>query len=200
MALFCALSLAGGVALALTARSNPDLVAALFATLPVLVIGFAAMSGVRLAPLLRLPLFWLGDIPLAGRLAAWTLGGIWRDLALLLLGVIGYAAVSHAPLLPLLVFACGVGFFALTRSLGVAMFALFPNALDQRGPIVVVRTLLIYLTLAPPLVLAVVTVLLHSSAIAAALIAAAGALAEAAALIGFAAWRLEGRIDALATA
>ncbi len=195
-----ALALTGGVALALIARSNAFLVAGLLGTLPMLVIGFAATSGVRLAPLLRLPLFWLGDVPLAARLAAWSFGGVWRDLALLLLGLAGYAAVGRTLLLPSLLFACGAGFFALTRSLGVAVFALFPNVLDQRGPVVVVRTLLIYVMLAPPFALGALAIVVHATAVAAALLAALVALFESAALIGFAAWRLEGRVDALAAA
>jgi len=194
------LALAGGAALGALARAGSEIVVAgaVAGTLPLLVIGFAATSGIRLAPLLHLPLFWLGDVPLAARLAAWTFGGVWRDVALLLLAAIGYAAVTHAFALAATVVTFGAGLFALTRSIGVAVFALFPNALDQRGPAVVLRTLLTYVLLAPPLAAATIAGIALRAPAPAAFVLAAAALAEAAALVGFAAWRLAGRVDALA--
>src|SRR5581483_7378998 len=170
-------------------------------SVPVIVVGFAATSAVRLAPLLRLPLFWLGDTPLVARLSACTFGGVWRDVVLVLVGTVAFAATTRTALVSAIVFVCGVGFFALTRAVGVAAFGVFPNAVDQRGPAVMLRTLLTYLLVLPPLVAGALAAFLFNPMFA--LAAVAGtlvALAEAALLLLFAAWRLEGRIDAVTAA
>ena len=71
-ALVASLALAAGAALALFSRRSPELFfGILIGTLPGLCVAVTSTVGVRLAPALRLPLFWLGDAPLAARLAAY---------------------------------------------------------------------------------------------------------------------------------
>ncbi|HZO95298.1 MAG TPA: putative ABC exporter domain-containing protein [Candidatus Baltobacteraceae bacterium] len=202
-AIVLALALAAGIGLGFATRSDSGMAVGLVVVLsvPVIVVGFAATSAVRLAPLLRLPLFWLGDTPLVARLSACTFGGVWRDVVLVLVGTVAFAATTRTALVSAIVFVCGVGFFALTRAVGVAAFAVFPNAVDQRGPAVMLRTLLTYLLVLPPLVAGALAAFLFNPMFA--LAAVAGtlvALAEAALLLLFAAWRLEGRIDAVTAA
>src|SRR5665213_646384 len=74
-AIVALLALSGGVAFALFARSDPQLAFGIFAGAgPGLAIAVASTTGVRLAPALRMPLFWLGDVRLAARLAGWAAG------------------------------------------------------------------------------------------------------------------------------
>ena len=135
-ALVAALALAAGAALAATARTGyaDRVLGILFGAVPFIYITIASTMGVRLAPVLRMPLFWLGDVPLAARLAAWTFGGFWRDAGVVALAVAGYVAVAREARIPLAVFVAVVGLLALTRAVGLAVFALLPNSLDQRGP------------------------------------------------------------------
>ena len=202
-ALVASLALAAGAALALFSRRSPELFfGILIGTFPGLCIAVTSTVGVRLAPALRLPLFWLGDAALAARLAAWAFGGFWRDAVLVVLVVIGYLSLLHDPRAPGIAFIGALGFLALTRTVGVAVFAVLPNALDQRGPAVLLRTLLSFALLAPPVVAGVITsvVLPKPSPFAGTVVGTTLALAEAAALIGFAAWRLAGRVDRLGPA
>ncbi len=206
-ALFAALALAGGALLALLARRNPEIFFGVaIGTFPGLSVAVTSTIGVRLAPALRLPMFWLGDAPLAARLAAWTFGAVWRDAVLIALAVIGFVAVAHDARGPALAFAGALGFVTLTRSVGLGVFALMPNALDQRGPAVLLRTLLSFALLAPPISAGVVAALVlgRPSLLAAAVAGTAAgtivALAEATALVAFAAWRLAGRVDRLGAA
>jgi hypothetical protein len=196
------LALTAGAAFATFARHNPELTfGVLTGAGPGLAIAVASTTGVRLAPALRMPLFWLGDVPLATRLAAWAVGGLWRDAVLVALVAIGYAAIARDVRAPLLVFTGATGLLALTRAVGLAVFALVPNRLDQRGPAVMVRAILSFALVAPPVVAGAVASAAFGVPLVVAVLAGTGvAIAEAAALVLFAAWRLAGRVDSLSLA
>jgi hypothetical protein len=198
-----AVALAAGVALAALARSdNADkLFGIMLGGVPALYITIASTIGVRLAPVLRLPLFWLGDVSLAARLAAWTFGGFWRDALIVALAVAGYVAIAHDARVPLAVFVAALGLLALTRTAGLAVFAMLPNAIDQRGPGVVLRVWLCFALLVPAIAAGTIAAFMSGFAFGAATLAATiMALAESALLLAFAAWRLAGRVDNLSLA
>ncbi len=94
----------------------------------------------------------------------------------------------------------GLALLGLTRAVGVAVFALLPNALDQRGPAVLLRLVVAYALVAPPAALAAGAGWLTGSLLAACAVGLVLAAAEAGVLLGFAAWRLAGRVDRLASA
>ncbi|HEV2737606.1 MAG TPA: putative ABC exporter domain-containing protein [Candidatus Elarobacter sp.] len=199
--LVVAVALAAGVALAELARSdNGDKVfGIMLGGVPAVYITIASTIGVRLAPALRLPLFWLGDVPLAARLAAWTFGGFWRDALIVALAVAGYVAVAHDARIPLAVFVAALGLLALTRTVGLAVFAMLPNAIDQRGPGVVLRVWLCFALLVPAIAAGTIAAFVSGFAFGAATTTATvTAFAESALLLAFAAWRLAGRVDNLA--
>jgi hypothetical protein len=195
-----AIALVIGAALALFSRHDPELFYGIaIGTFPGLSVAVTATIGVRLAPVLRLPLFWLGDVNLIARLAAWAFGGFWRDGALVALAAIGYVTIAQHPLGPLLALLAALGYLALTRSIGLAVFALLPRAVDQRGPAVLIRTLLAFGLIVPPTV-GGIAMAFASGPIGGVLAGTAVALIEATALVAFAAWRLTGRVDRLGMA
>ncbi|MDB5028679.1 MAG: hypothetical protein JWO66_2368, partial [Candidatus Eremiobacteraeota bacterium] len=195
-------ALAGGALFALFARQSPELTfGILVGTLPGLAIAVAATTGVRLAPALRMPLFWLGSVPLAARLAAWAAGAFWRDAVLVALAVMGFAAVGRELSGPLVVFVGANGLLALTRAVGLAVFSILPNQLDQRGPAVMLRVLLSFVLVSPAVVAGVIAAVLSGSPfVTGTLVGTTVALIEAGSLIAFAAWRLAGRVDRLSLA
>jgi hypothetical protein len=201
-ALVAAFALAAGAALAAFARLGGELaLGVVVGMLPGFYVAVASTTGVRLAPAMRMPLFWLGSVPLAARLAAWTLGPFCRDAIVVLLAVAGYVAVSREARAPLIVLIGALALLALTRTVGLAVFALMPNSLDQRGPAVLLRTLLTFALVAPPAIGGTIAVFVFPAPFVSATLAAAlTALAEAALLITFAAWRLAGRVDQLTAA
>ena len=196
------LALTAGAGAAFFARHDPEVMFGILAGAgPGLAIAVASTTGVRLAPALRMPLFWLGDVPLAARLAAWAAGALWRDAVMVAMVALGYAAVARDARAPLLFFIGASGLLALTRAVGLAVFALVPNRIDQRGPAVLVRAILSFALVTPP----VITGVLASAAfdlplVAGVLAGTSVALAEAVALVLFAAWRLAGRVDSLTLA
>ena len=118
-----------------------------------------------------------------------------------LLAVLGYVAVSRDPRGPLIVLAGALALLALTRTVGLAVFALMPNSLDQRGPAVLLRTLLTFALVAPPAIAGVIAVFVLPAPFVSAMVTGAlTALMEAALLITFASWRLAGRVDQLTAA
>lgn len=196
-----ALALAGGAAFALFANRDPGVTFGIVAgALPGLTIAVASTTGVRLAPALRMPLFWLGSVPLASRLGAWALGPFARDAIVVALVVAGYAAVSGDVARAVVLFIGALGLLGLTRAVGLAVFALLPDQLDQRGPAVLLRTFVSFALIAPAAIAGTIAALLLRLPLSAAIIAGtAFAFIEAALLVLFAASRLAGSVDRLTT-
>ena len=124
----------------------------------VLVIGpFGASIG--LAADLSKPLFWLGASPLRNRIAAWTLGRAWRGGVLLGLAPAAAGIVIGAPVLAALsVPVATVAYWSL-QSLGVGLYAVFPNPIDARGPMLLLRLLITTIYVSPAiLVFAIVSI------------------------------------------
>jgi hypothetical protein len=195
-------ALLGGFAIGFIARS-PEYGAAsgtLFGALPNLYIGIASTGGIKLAADLRRPLFWLGGVPFGARLAAWCCAPLWRDAIFVGLLALGYAVVSGDYPIGFTVLFAGVAVAMLCRASGIAIFAMLPNALEQRGPALFLRLMLSYMLLFPVSVVAVIFALLTHSIIAGVLIGVVPAVVEAGLLILFAAWRLTGRVDRLSLA
>ena len=201
-ALVAVVAIAVGAGLALFARQNNTLGAAItfFIIVANITIAFASAAGVRLAPDLRRPLFWLGEASLYARLAAWGYASLWRDAIVVLLAGAGYVTVAGRWPLPATLVAGTLALLILTRAVGLAVFALVPNALDQRGPAVGLRLLLAYALVAPAAAPAFLAAIVTGSAPIAALVGLLGAIGEAALLLAFAAWRLAGRVDRLSAA
>ena len=195
-------ALLGGFAIGFIARSPEYGVASttLFGALPNLYIGISSTGGIKLATDLRRPLFWLGGVPLRARLAAWCCAPLWRDAVFVGLLALGFSVVSGEYAVGLTVLFAGVAVAMLCRASGIAIFAMLPNALEQRGPALFLRLMLSYLLLFPVSIVAVVSAFLTRSIIAGVLIGVVPAIVEAAVLIVFAAWRLAGRVDRLSLA
>ncbi len=169
-------------------------------TLPTLYVAFAATATVQLAADLRRPLFWLGGEPLVARLAAWTYAPVWRDALYLALFALGFGAVARDPVGASTVWLGGVALALLARAVSAAVFALLPNAIDQRGPAVTLRFVISYALMLPTAILAIATTLLLRSLIAGGVVAVIAAGVEGALLLAFAASRLAGGADRLAAA
>jgi hypothetical protein len=195
-------ALLGGFAIGYAARSEEygAYSITLFGALANLYIGIAATGGVKLAGDLRRPLFWLGGVPLGSRLAAWCFAPLWRDAVFVGLLSLGYAVISRNYAIGFAVFSGGVAVAMLGRSAAIAIFALLPNALEQRGPALFLRLFLSYMLVFPVGVLAVVAAFFSRSVVIGVFIGAVPAIIEATILIFFAAWRLAGRVDRLARA
>ncbi|GAC1549059.1 MAG: hypothetical protein NVS3B16_22570 [Vulcanimicrobiaceae bacterium] len=158
---------------------------------------FGASLG--LAADLAKPLFWLSRAPLRSRIAAWTFARAWRGafaiaLAPLVAGV--YArdlvlAVASAPLVL-------AGYWSL-QALGVGLYALFPNPIDSRGPMMLVRTLVTAAYVVPALLVATGISLGHGPPIVVALAAALTLAAEGWAVVELASLRFAEHGAALAT-
>jgi len=95
------------------------------------------------------PLFWLSSASLRKRLAAWTFGRAWRGgLAFGLAPLVAGLSTGDAALalisLPLAITA----YWSL-QALGVGLYAVFPNPIDTRGPIMMLRLVLTLLFVFP---------------------------------------------------
>ncbi len=119
------------------------------------------------------PLFWLSNASLRSRIGALTLALTWRKalafgLAPLAAGIASGNATLAVAALPL-----SFALFWSLQSLGVGLFALFPNPVDSAGPMFVLRTLCVAAYLLPPAFVALIAAALSVPAAAAATAAAA---------------------------
>jgi hypothetical protein len=198
-AVLCCLA---GYAAARLAKADGE---AFFATLGgviinlIVVIGIVGITAINtIAGEIRRPLFWLARAPLFERLCALALARIWSAVAALELVAIFFAAGGGSAV-GTLFFAVGLPVLvALLAAVGFTTFALFPGPVDLRGPVTILRLSLSAALLVPPFALAVLVTALFDSKLAALLAAATLAVIEAGALMGVAAWRLDGHVDRLA--
>jgi hypothetical protein len=95
------------------------------------------------------PIFWLGDDALRLRLSAWTLaralrGGFALALGPLCAGIVLHNVLLAAAALPL----CLCAYWSL-QALGIGLYALFPNPIDTRGPMALLRTIVTFAYVLP---------------------------------------------------
>lgn len=155
-----------------------------------LVVFLSFGSTIALAVDLRKPVWWFSSDPLRLRLYVWTLAGGWRIAVPIAVGVLTAAAVvGSLPLLALAVPAI-VMFVTFLRAIGLALYALFPSRLDQRGPVAMLRALLIWLALMPPVFLWLVLVVAAHAAVLGGILALALALLELLLLVELAVARI----------
>lgn len=191
-------SFAGGSALAVAGRA-PALVAS-FSPLVMLLLLRNLLTFVGIGRELRRPIFWLSRASLYERLWAVALGYVWFPSVLSFALAAGFAVAGGSVQSACYLAAGGAVGFTLLATINIALFALFPNAVDQRGPMLAVRFLMLMILLVPALVTsAVVGFATHSLPLAFAG-AVVVALSEGALLIGSATWRLEGHTDLLVSA
>lgn len=131
-----------GLAYASLAFDDTTPMVTLFTMSALFVVLFAPQgASAGLAGDLGKPIFWLGSDALATRLAAWTLGRATRGgIALALAPMCAGIVLGNTMLAALALPICLCAYWSL-QALGVALYSLFPNPVDSRGPMVLVRTL-----------------------------------------------------------
>ncbi len=150
-------------------------------------------SSFGLAADLRKPLWWMGPDPIWLRLLAWVLATSWRLSVCIAAGTIAFAATLGLYPVALAGIPVAIAIAVYLRSIGLALYALLPSGLDQRGPLAMLRALLTYVFAVPAIAAAVTTGVITRSFVPAAVAGIACALCEALALIVFAASRIQGR-------
>lgn len=128
-------------------------------------------ASIGLAADLAKPLFWLSRAPLRARIAAWTFARAWRGGTAIALGPLAAGVVGGNPALAAGALPLSLVSYWSLQALGVGLYAVFPDPVDSRGPMMLLRMLLTGLYIVP--------------AFAAAAIAAAFGLGPAAAALGF---------------
>jgi Putative ABC exporter len=110
-----------------------------------------SQSTINLGSELRRPIWWLAISPLRYRILAWVAGTTMRIGPPLLAGAFAAGISVHSWLVAVagaaLIFA---GLF-LVQSIGVASYVILPGRNDLRGPGFMLRILVTYLSLLPPL-------------------------------------------------
>lgn len=189
--------IAAGAILGSSAKHSRDpvdtalVMAASIANMVIIFITIASSFG--LAADLRKPLWWMGPDPIWLRLAAWVLATSWRLSVCIAAGTIVFAATLGIYPIAFAGVPIAIAVSVYLRSIGLALYALLPSGLDQRGPLAMLRALLTYVFAVPAIAAAVTAGLLTRSFATAAAAGIACALCEALLLIVFAAARIQGR-------
>ncbi len=158
-----------------------------------MIVVFAAMSSaIGLEGDLRKPLWWIGPDPLWTRLLAWVVGTSWRLAACICASIVGWSVAARSPLIAACGIPLGIAAVLYLRAVGLALYALFPSTIDQRGPLAMMRALLTYIMAAPPAIAGIVTLVFVRQPLAATAAAVAVSLSETLLLVAFAAMRIAG--------
>ncbi len=166
-----------------------------------MIIIFVAMgSAIGLAIDLRKPLWWMGPDPLWMRLFAWAVGTSWRLAACVCAGVLGWALSTRTPVIALVGIPLALAAVLYLRAVGLALYALFPSTLDQRGPLAFIRALLTYMLAAPPAVAGIVIGVVFHTLTGGVAVGIITSIAETLALVAFASALIGGRGVAVAQA
>gem|GEM_PF-1322184 len=153
-------------------------------------------SAQRLAGELRRPLFHLASPTLFERLATMTIaqaGISWVRGAIVVAGAIAGGIDLRIAGGALAVMFC---VFVLLVAAGFALFSLWPNAIDRRGPLALLRTLILTFIVIIAVAIGTLLGIVTSPPIGVAA-GCAVALGGTAALLGLATWRISSRIDLL---
>lgn len=171
------------------------------ATAANMVVVFVAMgSAIGLGSDLRKPLWWMGPDPLWMRLFAWIVGTSWRLAFCLAIGLTAWSIAMRQPVVALAGVPLALASVLYLRAVGLALYALFPSSVDQRGPLAMVRALLTYALAAPPAIAGIAIGLVFHTVPAGVAAALLVSVAETASLVAFASARISGRGVAFAQA
>ncbi|MDQ2663042.1 MAG: hypothetical protein M3Y18_03275 [Candidatus Eremiobacteraeota bacterium] len=166
----------------------------------VIVIFLTLGASISLAEDVRKPIWWLSTATLRQRLYVWLGASSWRTAACVSAGLIAWAAVLHSVAFALLGTVAAVCAVLFVRCIGLALYAIFPSKLDQRGPVAMIRLLLVYVLLAPVAATATVTGIFARSGLAGGAAGIAVLIFEGFFLAEFAVRRVAGVGAALAQA
>jgi len=185
-----------GLLAAFIERTAPAILPSALSSAAFTFIAIGLGSAQRLAGELRRPLFHLASPTLFERLATMTIaqaGISWARGAIVVAGAIAGGIDLRIAGGALVVMAC---VFVLLVAAGFALFSLWPNAVDRRGPLALVRTLTLTLIVIIAGGIGTALALLTTP-----LIGVGGgcavALAGTVALLALATWRISSRIDLL---
>jgi len=147
-------------------------------------------ANVSLSADINKPLWWMGASTVYQRLAAWLGATSWRTFSCAIAGVLCWGSVSGNWTIVWIGVPAAFVLTIFIRSIGLALYALFPSAIDQRGPLAFARMLCLYVALAPPMAFGLGALVLWRSAGAAGAAAAVVAILEVVGLVAFAAARV----------
>ena len=158
----------------------------------VVVLVMQTTRSVSLAQDISKPLWWMGDGSTFSKLAIWTLASSLPALAFVALVTATMLAIIDPARLALYVLLVSA-VVVVSRAVGVLGYALTPALIDQRGPGMVIRLLILYASAIAPTAAGVVAGLAARSVDTGLLCGALTFLGEGALCILFAVLRLNGR-------
>ncbi len=126
-------------------------------------VGTPSAAALDLANDLGKPLFWLSHAPLRARIAAWTLARTWRGATAIVLAPLAASVVLHETSFALAAYPIVFATMFALQSLGLGLYAFFPNPLDTRGPMVFVRLIATAAFAVPAVLIAIVVAALSGN-------------------------------------
>ncbi|MDQ2865650.1 MAG: putative ABC exporter domain-containing protein [Candidatus Eremiobacteraeota bacterium] len=152
---------------------------------------FSLSAGVSLAEDIRKPLWWISADSLRARLHASVVATSWRPIVLLTVSLAAWSIAMRNIAFGILSIPVSMVTILYVRCIGLALYAIFPAKLDQRGPVAMLRLLLCYVLMVPAIGAGIGAQLVLHQPLVSLVFALLVALLESAALIQFAALRIQ---------
>ncbi|HTV93233.1 MAG TPA: hypothetical protein VMG98_10990 [Verrucomicrobiae bacterium] len=157
-------------------------------------------TGITLARDLVNPIWWMGHGSAFQKLAIWTVARAATGGGLIGFGVLVAGLVAGSVVFGVVGALVAILLCLSIQAIGLLIYGFLPSALDQRGPALFAKTLLLYVWFIPPIATGFVAFILVQQPLLAVLAASITLTIEGAIAISIAAWRIEGRGAEVASA
>ena len=152
-----------------------------------------ALSGTSLVHDISKPIWWIGSGSTLAKLTTWSIATSLDSIVILVLGSLSLGIASGNALYALIGCTLALLVPSFVRAIGVATYSFLPAAIDQRGPVAIIRALMLYVLFAPPVALGIFVGAQTSSAFLAIAVALGTTIAEGMLALLIAAKKIEGR-------
>ncbi len=186
-----ALALVGGIAGGMYSRHDPSAFYSILLTSFSVLNILLAISGVSLAQDLGKPIWWMGSGSTFVKLVTWCVGTSLQASLVLLTAVVSAGIAAGEPAATGIAACVAILLPPMVRAIGVVTFSFFPAAIDQRGPLAVIRVFTIYAFFLPIAIVGVIAGVLLNNIPAGIVFGTCTAVAEGLLCLFIAARRIE---------
>ena len=139
-----------GITGGIIGRHDQDALGTIIGAAFSIIVLLLALSGTSLVHDISKPIWWIGSGSTLAKLTTWSIATSLDSIVILLLGSISLGIASGNAVYAVIGCTLALLVPSFVRAIGVATYSFLPAAIDQRGPVAIIRGLMLYVLFAPP--------------------------------------------------
>ncbi|MHB8462909.1 MAG: putative ABC exporter domain-containing protein [Vulcanimicrobiaceae bacterium] len=144
-----------GITAGIIGRHDQEALGTIIGAAFTIIILLLALSGTSLVHDISKPIWWLGTGSTLAKLTTWSVATSLDSIVILALGSLSLGIASGNAVYATIGITLALLVPSFVRAIGVATYSFLPAAIDQRGPVAVLRALMLYVLFAPPVALGI---------------------------------------------